>query len=244
MEQNDYIKESLDIKDPNITFETEFIKCFTHREYQAKLDYDAPNCPACQEKRENYDFQKPYKIPYLEMGGFKVLIRLKKRRFRCKTCGKIQVAKTSLVRENHQIPNIINHKITEKLMGRKAMTKIAEDLSVSLSTVYRQLERFESKTDWTYLPEVMSWDEYAFKKGKMSFIAQDYQSKKLSLSLIDVLKLSSEITSCAILIRCGAVLKSSPWICLAPIIAQLKNYFQTPRLSQIDFTSSKICHVP
>ena len=30
-----------------------------------------------------------------------------------------------------------------------------------------------------YLPEHMSWDEYSFKKGKMSFIAQDFDSRKI-----------------------------------------------------------------
>ncbi|MGV3019806.1 transposase family protein, partial [Streptococcus thoraltensis] len=159
-------------------------KFFTHREYHAKLDYDAPKCPVCQGKMTTYDFQKPCKIPYLEMAGCKVLIRLKKRRFNCKSCGKMAVAKTSLVRENHQIPNIMNHKITQKLVRHEPMTKIAEDLSVSVSTVYRQLNRFECKTDFTWLPETMSWDEYAFKKGKMSFIAQDFDSNKI-MAILD-----------------------------------------------------------
>ncbi|WP_062707495.1 ISL3 family transposase [Streptococcus halotolerans] len=184
MEQLDYIKDSLDIKDPNITFEKTFDKFFTHREYHAKLDYDPPQCSVCQGKMTKYDFQKPCKIPYLEMAGCKVLIRLKKRRFKCQACGKMAVAKTSLVRENHQIPNIINHKITDKLMSREAMTKISEDLSVSVSTVYRQLNRFECKTDLTWLPENMSWDEYAFKKGKMSFIAQDFDANKI-IAILD-----------------------------------------------------------
>ncbi|MGQ7429883.1 ISL3 family transposase, partial [Streptococcus suis] len=33
-------------------------------------------------------------------------------------------------------------------------------------------------------PEVMSWDEYGFKKGKMSFIAQDFDSLKV-ISILD-----------------------------------------------------------
>lgn len=30
-----------------------------------------------------------------------------------------------------------------------------------------------------YLPEHMNWDEYSFKKGKISFIAQDFDSRKI-----------------------------------------------------------------
>ncbi|GAA2421059.1 hypothetical protein GCM10010404_93970 [Nonomuraea africana] len=59
------------------------------------------------------------------------------------------------------------------------MTTIAESLAVSTSTVIRKLKEFQFKTDLNWLPENMSWDEYSFKKGKMSFIAQDFDSFKI-----------------------------------------------------------------
>ena len=59
------------------------------------------------------------------------------------------------------------------------MTVIAESLSVSTSTVIRKLKEFDFKSDLNYLPEHMNWDEYSFKKGKMSFIAQDFDSRKI-----------------------------------------------------------------
>ena len=59
------------------------------------------------------------------------------------------------------------------------MTATAESLSVSTSTVIRKLKEFEFKSDLNYLPEHMSWDEYSFKKGKMSFIAQDFDSRRI-----------------------------------------------------------------
>ena len=34
------------------------------------------------------------------------------------------------------------------------------------------------------LPEVMSWDEYVFKKEKMSFIAQDFNSLRV-IAILD-----------------------------------------------------------
>ena len=64
------------------------------------------------------------------------------------------------------------------------MTAIAESLAVSTSTVIRKLKEFEFKTNLNYLPEHMSWDEYSFKKGKMSFIAQDFDSRKI-LAILD-----------------------------------------------------------
>ena len=45
----------------------------------------------------------------------------------------------------------------------------------------RKLDEFKFETDWNTLPEVMSWDEYAFKKGKM-------RRRELLLEKIDQLK--------------------------------------------------------
>ena len=151
----------------------------THKEIIAKLDYPAPKCHNCHGQMAKYDFQKEFKIPYLECAGYKTLIRLRKRRFRCKVCGKMAVAETSLVKKNHQISTIVNQKITQKLIKKVPMTAIAESLSVSTSTVIRKLKEFEVKSDLNHLPEHMSWDEYSFKKGKMSFIAQDYDTRKI-----------------------------------------------------------------
>lgn len=89
------------------------------------------------------------------------------------------VSETSLVKKNHQIATIVKQKITQKLIEKVPMTTIAESLSVSISTVIRQLHKFKFKTDLNYLPEHMSWDEYSFKKGKMSFIAQNYDTRKI-----------------------------------------------------------------
>ncbi|RRD31262.1 transposase, partial [Fusobacterium nucleatum] len=52
------------------------------------------------------------------------------------------------------------------------------------STVIRKLKEFQFKTDLNHLPEKMSWDEYSFKKGKMSFIAQDFDSLKV-IAILD-----------------------------------------------------------
>ena len=63
------------------------------------------------------------------------------------------------------------------------MTAIAESLSVPTSTVIRKLKEFEVKSDLNHLPEHMSWDEYSFKKGKMSFIAQDYDNGRTQATI-------------------------------------------------------------
>ncbi|QQC22652.1 ISL3 family transposase [Streptococcus constellatus] len=183
MEQLNFITNLLRIKDPNITI-LDVLDAGTHKEIIAKLDYPAPKCPHCQGKMAKYDFQKESKIPYLEFAGFKTLIRLRKRRFHCKVCGKMAVAETSLVKKNHQIATIVNQKITQKLIEKVPMTTIAESLSVSTSTVIHKLHEFKFKTNLSSLPTHMSWDEYSFKKGKMSFIAQDFDSRQV-ITILD-----------------------------------------------------------
>ena len=106
-------------------------------------------------------------------------ILLKKRRFKCYQCSKMMVAETSLVKKNHQIPCIINQKIAQKLIEKASMTVIARQLAISTSTVIRKLNDFRFKHDFSRLPEIMSWDEYAFTKGKMSFIAQDFDNRNI-----------------------------------------------------------------
>mgnify|MGYP000379351603 CR=1 FL=1 len=136
MEQLNFITNILGINDKNIII-LDYLDAGTHKEVIAKLDYPSPKCHNCQGQMAKYDFQKESKIPYLECAGYKTLIRLRKRRFRCKVCGKMAVAETSLVKKNHQISAIVNQKITQKLIEKVPMTAIADSLSVSTSTVIR-----------------------------------------------------------------------------------------------------------
>ena len=183
MEQLNVITNRLGMTDKNIII-LDYLDAGTHKEVIAKLDYPASKCHNCQGQMAKYDFQIESKIPYLECAGYKTLIRLRKRRFRCKDCGKIAIAETSLVKKNHQIATIVKQKISQKLIEKVPMTAIAESLAVSTSTVIRQLHKFKFKTDLNHLPEHLSWDEYSFKKGKMSFIAQDYDTRKI-LAILD-----------------------------------------------------------
>ncbi len=94
------------------------------------------------------------------------------------------VAETPLVKKNHQIPRIINQKITQKLIEKTSLTDITHQIGISTSTVILKLNDFRFKHDFSRLPKIMSWDEYAFTKGKMSFIAQDFDK----LNIITVLE--------------------------------------------------------
>ena len=175
--------ELIGIKDQNIkislVFETE-----THIEIQAKLDYPAPSCPHCHGKMIKYDFQKNSKIPLLEQAGTPTLLRLKKRRFQCKSCRRVTVAETSIVEKNCQISNLVRQKVTQLLTEKVSLTDIARRLRVSTSTVYRKLDQFTLKEHYDKLPAIMSWDEFGFKKGELAFVAQNYETNEL-ITILD-----------------------------------------------------------
>ena len=175
--------ELIGIKDQNIkislVFETD-----THIEIQAKLDYPSPSCPQCQGKMIKYDFQKNSKIPLLEQAGTPTLLRLKKRRFQCKSCRRVTVAETSIVEKNCQISNLVRQKVTQLLTEKVSLTDIARRLRVSTSTVYRKLDQFTLKEHYDKLPAIMSWDEFGFKKGELAFVAQNYETNEL-ITILD-----------------------------------------------------------
>lgn len=178
MEQLYHTTQLIGIKDKNITL-NKVLKHKTHIEMIATLDYAPGNCNHCQGKQIKYDFQKPSKIPFLEVAGFLSLIRLKKRRFQCKNCRKVTVSETSLVQKNCQISEPLRQKVAQALVNRQALTHIAQDLAISTSTVHRKLKEFTFKEDFSRLPEILSIDEFSYQKGKLAFIAQDFETKKI-----------------------------------------------------------------
>ena len=98
MEQLNLITNFLRIKDKNITITDEY-DMGTHLELHGHLDYTAPKCPKCKGQMAKYDYQKTSKIPYLETAGYPLLIRLRKRRFKCKNVGKWRSLKLLLSRK-------------------------------------------------------------------------------------------------------------------------------------------------
>ncbi|HEL0589933.1 TPA: ISL3 family transposase, partial [Streptococcus equi subsp. zooepidemicus] len=151
----------------------------TYIEIRARLDYQAPPCPHCQGKMIKYDFQRYSKIPLLDIQGMPTLLKLKKRRFQCKSCRRVSVAETPLVEKNCQISKEVWAKIVQLHTEKLTNTAIAQRLHISVSAVQRKLEQFTFTEDFSNLPEVLSWDEFSRNKGKLAFIAQDFETRQI-----------------------------------------------------------------
>lgn len=73
--------------------------------------------------------------------------------------------------------------MAQALVSRQALAHIAQDLATSTSTVHRKLKQFTFKEDFSHLPEALSIDEFSYQKGKLTFIAQDFETKKITTIL-------------------------------------------------------------
>ncbi|VKN73389.1 IS1167, transposase [Streptococcus pneumoniae] len=80
----------------------------------------------------------------------------------------------------HDLDTHTTHSTAKMLYNVKA--KLFSQVIVRTKHIHRN--DFHFKHDFSCLPEIMSWDEYAFTKGKMSFIAQDFNN----LNIITVLE--------------------------------------------------------
>ena len=127
MEHIHHTTRLIGMKDKNITL-NDALKYKTHIELIATLDYQPPRCKHCTGKQIKYDFQKPSKIPFIEIAGLPSLIRLKKRRFQCKSCHKVTISETNLVKKNCQISEVLRQKIAQLLLNRESLTHIALSL--------------------------------------------------------------------------------------------------------------------
>ncbi len=128
------------------------LKHQTHIEIRARLDYLAPTCPFCCGNMIKYDFQKPSTIPIWDVQGMPTLLILKKRRFQCKSCRKVVVAQSLLVKRNCQISQLVWANITQLLTESLSNAAIARQCHVSVATVQRQLENFQITETFDKLP--------------------------------------------------------------------------------------------
>lgn len=170
MSQNDSIKQLLNIQDPNIQIlhvKKETMKNQDCQIISAILSYCAPDCANCLKKMVKNGFTSS-DILLLPTAAFKSILRLRKQRFRCQSCGKSKLARTQLVKENHQISKAVQFKIFDLLLRKRSMTEIAFDLGISVPTVARRLNRFNFKRP-SSLPESLSFDEFKAFGSQMAF---------------------------------------------------------------------------
>lgn len=189
MSYTQLIKDTLDILDLNVTFEE---NCFSKEKYKGqicaiyrgKLTYDPLECVHCHQTNRSELIRwglTTVRLLLNEVSEYRTYLELSKQRFRCKSCQQTFVAQTPIVKKHCFISEKVRWSIVTRLKKNTAMTEIANQKNVSVSSVYRIMKRFYQPTNpfRKQLPKVLCFDEFKSVRNGMSFIMMDGQSHEL-----------------------------------------------------------------
>lgn len=194
MSTSNNIRILLDIQDPNITFEDNWIKEGTYKgnncKYiSAKLSYNPDRCKECGIENKDYTIYKNgtqlSRITLPIAGVQPTYLCLKKQRFICKACDSSFTAQTPLVKKGCFISEPTKAKVVIKSTEAQSITSIACDCLVSPTTVQRVIteESKVFKPHYHALPKHLSFDEFKYAKGQMAFEYIDAETG----NIIDIL---------------------------------------------------------
>lgn len=181
---SNFIKFTLDIKDPNLSF-IDYCYKFFHgikcKMYVAILDIS--RCSQCGST--NFVKNGRYKsyIRYITANASNpVLIKIFKQRILCRNCHTSSMAASPLIDKYCYISNTVKQKITANLTEDRSLISIAKENNVSPNTVQRQLEKFEDKfinEIQEDLPAHLAFDEFRGVGRKLHFICIDGDSHNI-----------------------------------------------------------------
>jgi transposase len=195
MPNNNFIRQTLNIKDENITFCEDSskvmrfevknsVKC---KIYQATLTYTPKCCEKCGKENINHSIikngTKTSDIRINKVAEYRTYLRLKKQRFSCRACNQSFTASTDLVQSNCFISKDVKMAVAIEIQEKLSMKDIARIHEVSPTTAFSVMNKFyvEFEAPNDVLPEAIAFDEFKSVKqvnACMSFIFLDLKTRK------------------------------------------------------------------
>ena len=167
---NNYINELLGFKDVKVKkVESDDLSVTLHIE-TIKKEQICPCCNNATSKVHDYRFQTIKDCPIQFKNTF---IKLRKRRYKCKNCGKQFFEDLSFLPKYYRMTNRLSAWICRQFSTTNSIKQIAISANVSSNTVFRLLALFNVSNN--FLPEVLSIDEFKGNAG----------SSKYQVSLMD-----------------------------------------------------------
>ena len=167
---NNYINELLGFKDVKVKkVESDELSITLHIETIKKEQF----CPCCNNatsKVHDYRFQT---IKDCHIQFKNTFIKLRKRRYKCKNCGKQFFEDLNFLPKYYRMTNRLSAWICRQFSTTNSVKQIATSANVSSNTVFRLLSLFNVSNN--FLPEVLSIDEFKGNAG----------SSKYQVSLMD-----------------------------------------------------------
>lgn len=174
-------EDNLEI-DPN--FEPGFVKLknnVTAKLIHYRTTTEFVICSCCgQLVSKLHDYRVTRAKHYL-CGQQPLVISIKKKRFHCDDCNVNITENIKDIEKNCFISNALKRSIAYSLKKTSSLKQIAIDQNVSYTSIYRSLNKVSYVSRPSYLPEVLSFDEFRANTadGKYAFIVVDPIGKKI-----------------------------------------------------------------
>ena len=157
---NNYINELLGFKDVKVKkVESDDFSITLHIE-TVKKEQTCPCCNNATSKVHDYRFQTIKDCPIQFKNTF---IKLRKRRYKCKNCGKQFFENLNFLPKYYRMSNRLSAWICRQFSTTNSVKQIANSANVSSNTVFRLLSLFNVSNN--SLPEVLSIDEFKGNTG-------------------------------------------------------------------------------
>lgn len=187
MSENNTIKFLLNLEGENIIIDKNISHITTKEDGMTtknlffKTTTDFLICPFCGQIVNNLHDYRTVRMTHGIMGKEKTILHIKKKRFKCNDCNKIFTEELPFLSKNCFISDETKRSIADSLTNISSLKTICENHNVSHSTVYRVLQKVPNPKAKSYLPEVLSFDEFRANtgEGKYAFIAVDPIGKKI-----------------------------------------------------------------
>ena len=157
---NNYIKDLLGFKDVKVKkVESNDFSITIHLETIKKEQI----CPCCNEttsKIHDYRYQTIKDAPFQFKNTF---IKLRKRRYKCKHCGKQFFENLNFLPKYYRMTNKLAACVCNKFRTTNSIKQIASETNLSSNTIYRLLALFNVSNN--NLPEALSIDEFKGNTG-------------------------------------------------------------------------------
>jgi len=177
---NNYINELLGFKDVKVKkVESDDLSVTLHIE-TIKKEQICPCCNNATSKVHDYRFQTIKDCPIQFKNTF---IKLRKRRYKCKNCGKQFFEDLSFLSKYYRMTNRLSAWICRQFSTTNSIKQIATSANVSSNTVFRLLSLFNVSNN--FLPEVLSIDEFKGNTGYSKY--QVSLMDNLNSKVIDIL---------------------------------------------------------
>lgn len=188
MPTNNDIRKLLGIEDANLLGVEEVDGTVIINLEKERQETCCPNCQITTDKVHDYRRQDVKDIPSF---GRNVILRIRKRRYRCPLCGKCFFEKYSFLPKYHRMTKRLSAWVIDQLRECVTYTQVSKQANLSVTTVIRIFDIVSYPSPLS-TPEIVGIDEFKGNLGLEKY--QTILTDQLSHRVLDILPSRSKYT--------------------------------------------------